>query len=440
MSQRLSSSTIDGRLNLEQQRKRAKELLAHLKAQDPNATLSQAQWQVAKQLGFSSWPKLKAHVDAIDFAARHPDFLAGDEARTAHWRCGNDIAHSLHVAGFKGRFQMLTDPLCMGPVRDLPSEAFRAMRSAFISQSFALEPLDAMRRINTEYDQLETLNSAAHDVLWCEADAYDQLFLVRALAGLDQTPHRLELIEVDRIPGVERFIGIGQLAPDVLAWLWPQRRLIDDEAVQLAKQAWAAYCDSAPVKLAELAQGHHPSLPFLAPALRRQLQELPGIQDGLSLTERLSLTYIAEAGPVPFGRVFAELMGKREPLPFLGDMMFHALLRPLIEGEQPLLTQTEAHLEWPRRVLALTALGHKVLSGGAYWLDHASHERWVGGVCLRPRLPHWGIDENLMPVPSKFATNANTSSRPRKSRAAGHSVNPTCPDVHPTPPFPSTDH
>ena len=72
----------DGRLNLEQQRKRAKELLPRLKAEDPNATLSLAQWEIAKQLGFSSWPKLKAHVDAIDFAARHPDFTASDEART----------------------------------------------------------------------------------------------------------------------------------------------------------------------------------------------------------------------------------------------------------------------------------------------------------------------------------------------------------------------
>ena len=37
----------DGRLNLEQQRKRAKELLPHLKTQDPNATLSVAQWTIA---------------------------------------------------------------------------------------------------------------------------------------------------------------------------------------------------------------------------------------------------------------------------------------------------------------------------------------------------------------------------------------------------------
>ncbi|QHF45757.1 hypothetical protein PspS35_18875 [Pseudomonas sp. S35] len=397
MSQRPLSSNTDGRLNLEQQRKRAKELLPRLKAQDAAATLSQAQWQVAKQLGFSSWPKLKAHIDALDFAARHPGFDASDEARTTHWRCGNDIAHSLQVAGFKGQFQMLSDPLCMGPVRDLPNQAFRAMRSTFISQSFTIDPADAARRVDDEYNHLDTLASAEHSVLWCEADAYDQLFLIRALAGLERAPRKLELIEVDRIPGVERFIGIGQLAPDVLAWLWPQRKPIADDAVHLAKRAWSAYCDSSPIAWAELAHGKHTALPLLAPALLRQLQELPGTHDGLSLTERLALTYLAEAGPTPFGRVFAELMAKREPLPFLGDMMFHALMRPLIDTERPLLTETEPHKPWPQRMLALTALGQDVLQGRAYWPDHATQERWVGGVRITPGQPHWGIDEHAHP-------------------------------------------
>lgn len=381
----------DGRLNLEQQRKRAKELLARLKTQDSSATLSQAQWAIAKRLGFSSWPKLKAHIDAIDFAARHPDFAASDEARTTHWRCGNDIAHSLQLAGFKGRFQMLSDPLCMGPVRDLPTDDYQALRAAFISQAFALDQNEATRRLADEYLQLEALAHAEHSVLWCEADAYDQLFLIRALAGLERVPKKLELIEVDRIPGVQRFIGIGQLAPDLLACLWPQRRLIDEQAVQLAKQAWAAYCDSAPIKWAQLAHGTHPALPFLAPALLRQLQELPGARDGLSLTERLTLSYLAEAGPKPAGRVFAELMAKREPLPFLGDMMFYALLRPLIDGAEPLLTETPAGL-------ALTELGRAVLDGQAYWLEHASHERWVGGTRVTPGQPHWVIDANLHPL------------------------------------------
>ncbi|MBG8558849.1 hypothetical protein I4436_04430, partial [Pseudomonas qingdaonensis] len=93
----------DGRINLEHQRKRAKTLLRHLLAGTAPAhfkplphsrapRLADAQWLIAQELGFASWPRLKAHVDAIDFAARNPGFEADDEARSVHWRCGNDIA------------------------------------------------------------------------------------------------------------------------------------------------------------------------------------------------------------------------------------------------------------------------------------------------------------------------------------------------------------
>ncbi|MFC0228225.1 DUF1835 domain-containing protein [Serratia aquatilis] len=409
---KLSARNTDGRINLEQQRKRAKELLRRLKAgSEPekcallrrlnpsdSVSLADAQWLIAKELGFSNWPKLKAHVESIDFAARHPNFAADDEASATHWRCGNDIEHSLRVAGFRGNFRVMTDPLCMAPVQDLPYEKYRTLRSRFISQAFQMEMADVVRRFDEEYIHLPTLDTTPHAVLWCEADPYDQLFLIRLLASIKNLPRKLELIEVAQVPGVERFIGIGQLSPDVLAWLWPQRRPIGEDALKLAQQAWLALCSGSPVNLAQIAHSQHASLPFLAPALLRQLQELPDIRHGLSLTERLSLQYIAEAGPVTCGRVFAELTAKREPLPHLGDLMFYAALRPLIDAENPLITESETDLERPYRSLTLTPLGHQILHGQAYWLDYASQERWIGGVGVKPRQPHWAISEECYPV------------------------------------------
>lgn len=406
------SSSSDGRINLEQQRKRAKELLQLMKTgaapahfllpsrrtSSETPTLSDAQWSIARELGFSSWPRLKAHVDAVEFAARHPDFDAADEAQTHHWRCGSDIAHSLKLAGFKGRFHMLTDPMCMGPVQDLPYERYRELRCDFISQAFAIAPLDAARRMDDEYADLAQLGKAGHSVLWCEADAYDQLFLIRALAGIGQLEGTVEWVAVDHIPGVQRFIGIGQLAPDLLAWLWPQRQPVTQETIELARYAWAAYCDSSPLRLAEFARHEQAMLPLLAPALRRQLQELPGSEDGLSLTERLTLQIIAERGPTLFARVFAELMASREPLPCLGDVMFHALMRPLIDGASPLLLESEPQLEWTKRTLSLTPLAREVLASAAYWPEHASQARWIGGICIQPGQPHWKIDQDGLPV------------------------------------------
>lgn len=155
----------DGRINLEQQRKRAKELLRQwrrdpasrtgLPGQEPR--LADAQWQVARELGFASWPRLKAHVDAIAFASRHPDLVGGDEAATLHLRCGNDIAHGLKLAGFRGDFRMFADPLTMGPMPNLPLPEFLALRSDYLSRAFDLDPADAQARQSQEYAGLERL-------------------------------------------------------------------------------------------------------------------------------------------------------------------------------------------------------------------------------------------------------------------------------------------
>ncbi|PXB33863.1 hypothetical protein C0056_32150, partial [Pseudomonas aeruginosa] len=325
----------DGRINLEQQRKRAKELLRQwrrdpasrtgLPGQEPR--LADAQWQVARELGFASWPRLKAHVDAIAFASRHPDLVGGDEAATLHLRCGNDIAHGLQLAGFRGDFRMFADPLTMGPVPNLPLPEFLALRSDYLSRAFDLDPADAQARQRQEYAGLERLGEYSRVALWCEADAYDQLFLVRVLAGMQTPPEHLELIEIDRVPGVERFVGIGQLAPELLAWLWTRRRPLDAEALALARAAWDAYRDPAPLRWAQLAAAPTPELPLLGPALRRQLHELPALRDGLSLSERLTLEIVRDGGRPSAGQVFAELTARREPLPYLGDLMFRVLLR-----------------------------------------------------------------------------------------------------------------
>ncbi|MBA1200217.1 DUF1835 domain-containing protein [Pseudomonas capeferrum] len=400
------AAITDGRLNLDQQRKRAKELLQRLRAEEIHAAddphrppkLADAQRLVARNLGFTNWPQLKAHCDALAFASRNPGFVADDRPQTHHWRCGNDIQHSLRLAGFKGQFHMLSDPLCMGPVPAVSEDDYCALRSRFISQAFGMDLRHARQRLDGEYASLALLERQAPGVLWCEADAYDQLFLIRVLASLAEVPDDLSLIESDGVPGVQRFIGIGQLAPEVLAWLWPQRRKVDTAMLSLAREAWAAYRAPSPLAWAALAQGRHTALPLLAPALLRQLQELPGLADGLSLTERLALQSLQDLGPQTFGRLFAELMAVREPLPFLGDMMFHALLRPLIDSPRPLIVETEQEQQWTRRTLSLTALGHQVLAGQAYGLDLIGCERWVGGVQLRPGQGHWALDAGLQPI------------------------------------------
>jgi hypothetical protein len=58
------SRVLPPRPNLEYLKKQAKELLAGRSTNEPAWTLSDAQHALAREYGFDSWPKLKAHIEA----------------------------------------------------------------------------------------------------------------------------------------------------------------------------------------------------------------------------------------------------------------------------------------------------------------------------------------------------------------------------------------
>lgn len=65
------SRDLPARPNLDHLKKQAKELLQALKEQDPDAQLADAQHALAREYGFGSWPRLKAHIES-DTAAANP--------------------------------------------------------------------------------------------------------------------------------------------------------------------------------------------------------------------------------------------------------------------------------------------------------------------------------------------------------------------------------
>ncbi|MEH6565067.1 MAG: DUF1835 domain-containing protein [Halopseudomonas sp.] len=410
MSSTSNNPISHGRLNLEQQRKRAKELLKAVQAGESPALervncwlpprseplrLAEAQLVIAREIGFASWPKLKQHIDSISHANRRLLRHGDVDLKTLHIRCGSDIQHSLKTAGFTGDFLEFSDPYCIGPLRYSAAEPLEHDRSAFLADAFGMTFPDVAARQRQAYDKLQQLDDYQRVVLWFEHDSYDQLILAYLLHRLHQLQPgaKLELIAVDRIPGVQRFIGIGQLAPELLSWLWPQRQPISDALLQLGSAAWQALTAADPSELLQLINSGTPALPMLGKALERHLQQLPGEGDGLGLTERLTLQILKANGPLSVGQVFSRLMREAEPLPYLGDLMFWWLLQPLLEGATPLLQIEKSHLKWPQRPLRLTALGDAVLRGVADgFAARGRRDYWVGGVQLVPGQAHWRYD------------------------------------------------
>ncbi|WP_142847383.1 DUF1835 domain-containing protein [Telmatospirillum sp. J64-1] len=411
------------RLNLEQQKKRAKELLRGLREEDPSALarlaahhpqaairapatmlLADAQLVIARELGSPSWPRLRAHVTemermraAIDRKPSAPD----GALRTLHIRCGSDIRQTLTEAGFVGDFLEHSDPYCQGP---LPEEGdFLSIRARFIAAAYGevmdLPEASVAAKLRRE---AETLAQAAgiYDrvVLWCEHDSYDQLTLARCLAQFAQTgkPAVLELVSINHFPGAARFIGLGQLPPEALRMLWERRHPLSPSDLETGRQVWEALRRADPSALAAIACSSLDSLPDLPHALLRHLRELPWTTDGLSLTARLTLQLI-ESESLTVEQAFSRLMREREPLPWLGDVMFLAVIRAMARAQEPpfvLPDPAAADKPWPQWRLEITEAGLAVLRGERDWLSLGPPERWVGGVRILPGATHWRWDES----------------------------------------------
>jgi hypothetical protein len=71
------SLSLPDRPNLDHLKKQAKDRLRTLQATSPGAQLADAQHALARDYGFASWPKLKAHVEAQANAAPVPPAPSG---------------------------------------------------------------------------------------------------------------------------------------------------------------------------------------------------------------------------------------------------------------------------------------------------------------------------------------------------------------------------
>ena len=330
----------------------------------------------------------------IETDAAVPD---GDAA-TLHIRCGADLREPLKAAGFAGSFLEYSDPLCQGPVR--ADEGWPARRAAFVAQAYGARLGQDGRQIAAKLDGAEAALRAAAGcyariVLWVEHDSYDQLILARCLAQFaDTPPQRLELISVDQYPGGVRFVGLGQLPPEALRLLWSGRQPVSQQQARAGRAVWDKLRLADPTPLAAAARAGIPGLPHLAGAIRRHCQELPWLQDGLSLTERLVLQILSE-GMRTVGEVFHALMLEREPLPWLADAMLLHIVESMKRARGPVLTGTSEDVaqRWPDERLAITPLGRAVLAGQVDWLSLSPPERWLGGVHVPAAAPCWRWDE-----------------------------------------------
>jgi hypothetical protein len=399
------------RINLEQQRKRAKDLLRGIRAADREALsrlraaadrraaadvkLTHAQFVIARELGFASWREMRRHIDALTSARAAIGHGPAPDAGTPtlHLRCGSDIQEELLRAGFTGDFLSLWDPFTVGPVSSAAD--WIEVRARFLADGLIDVTYEEILRDLTDADEQLSRSAAGYEriVLWMEHDSHDQLSLIRCLAAYARTgpPRVLELISINHFPGSLRFVGLGQLPPEAMRLLWRRRKPIGTDGLALAHEAWEALASDDPRELAAIMRRGAPALPHLTPALHRHLRELPSVSNGLSLTEHLTLQMLDEK-PMTMGELFHTLHAEREPMPFLGDSMFLHIVNEMGRATLPVFTRTTGE-HWLRDGLSITDAGREVLRGTTDWLSLLPPPRWLGGVRIDAHAPNWRWDE-----------------------------------------------
>ena len=348
----------------------------------------------------------------------------------------------------------------------LEGDAWRALRARFLADGSLDSYVDAYRTLTEWDAAIADALKYDEVVLWFEHDLFDQLLLIRTLdllvrlkadttyrttssgdayvasgfsrtlsddstvesgssyvesgfppsLGFGETRHsakrgrgsrtaaapRVTLICIGEFPGVERFVGLGQLNADQLASLVDRRQPLTKRHYTLAQEAWAAFRSPDPRQLVRLTvrlkadttyetadTTSKTTLPFLGDALKRFLEEYPSTRNGLSRTADGILQALG-AMPISGLDLFVRTQAA-ESRPFMGDLAFFRIVRELASVRVPLVTievpagAEPATLDPRRGRITLTGAGRDVAAGRQDALVLNGIDTWRGGVRLQGR-------------------------------------------------------
>ncbi|GIP38923.1 hypothetical protein J31TS4_22030 [Paenibacillus sp. J31TS4] len=324
-------------------------------------------------------------------------------ALSFHLTNGDHAAALLRASGLPGEVRAWRDMLDAGPLRPDPDEALLHERARYFERTMGIPSELFLAGCREQELLLEKRVQTASVTLWFEHDLYDQtmlLYLLHRLSRLAGPDTDIGLIAIDRYPGVEPFLGLGQLTPAQLAGLWPRRVRLERAALALGSRLWQAYASPQPDALPPLLRGSLGELRLAGAALARHLERFPSVRDGLSRPERTALELLAagETDAAAWFRAFTD----REPGYGLGDLAFWRLAEGLLAAQpEPLAAGVDGPVRLPRFAepppaslrLRLTPYARQVLDGRAQRLPASGTDRWLGGCLLRGgEAPQWRWD------------------------------------------------
>ena len=314
---------------------------------------------------------------------------------------GDSAISLIKQAGIQGKVVPWRDILHEGPVPSgLSLEDLRSVRAAFLAHP-GWNPYDrTLMELAERDDALARAFDGDEVILWFEHDLYDQLQLLQILDWC--ATHTRGVYDFNLICNTE-YIGLS--TPERLAERYLEKRPVTSAQIDLAVAAWSAFRSADPADLTRFLLRDTMALPFVAPALRRHLQQFPSILNGLSRSQQQALEVIG-AGVSLLRQVYPAAHHQREEAIWLGDTTFAAHLEEMIAcpvpliartGDQPLHSITlDGNAFWLQQV-KLTEAGSAVVAGRADHIDLNGIDKWLGGAQLSSDR-YWRWDDEAQRV------------------------------------------
>jgi hypothetical protein len=295
---------------------------------------------------------------------------------------GDTAADLIVAAGHGTEVLSWRDVLHEGPIVRAPLGEATARRVAWLASRFGLDASEIAEDFAERDDTIRRHAEFERVELWFEHDLFDQLQLVQVLdtfASLGRTDG-LVLVQADSFLGAERAETILRFAD--------RARAITRDDFATGQAVWTDLASPTPEAITVRLDTVSAAFPYLRPALRRFLEELPAPGSGLSRAEQTALEGIS-AGTTTPGDLFAEMIGQEEAA-FMGDWSFFHLLDDLATCEVPLITgllpRGESYADSMRNSdLALTMAGDDVLAGEDDHVALSGLDRWWAGTHLHGR-------------------------------------------------------
>jgi len=330
-----------------------------------------------------------------------------------HVTNGDHAAAGLARSGLHGDVLSWRDIVHDGPVpSDSDRAAFHLARAQFLlARGWVASVTDVVVDFESRDARLDGTTAADEVVLWFEPDLYDQVQLAQVLSALGTRP----IEDRPHVSIAPADCYLGPMQPEKFRPLFDARRSVGEAEFALGIAAWRAFTASTPDALHGIAARLDSEvgartydaddavrLPHLAAALRRQLQEYPDREHGLSRSERQLCEALAP-GEVVLSKLFQAAHQASESWNWLGDQSFAWYVQRLSECAEPLVTHAngtrvlaparDARGFWERTVV-LTAFGHDVVRARADCIERNGIDRWIGGVHLTTA-DHWRWDDRV---------------------------------------------